>query len=138
MTDTATNPKTRRSLGSLLGELPAQISDLVRAELAAFKAELTEKLKGLGIGAALFAGAALFLFFAGCVFIATAIIALALLLPLWLSALIVAVLLLIIAVVLALIGLRKVKKATATDPEGVRASIREDIDAVKGVGDYEH
>lgn len=138
MTDSASNPKTRRSLASLLGELPSQVGDLVRAELASFKAELTEKLKGIGIGAALFAGAALFLFFAGCVFIATAIIALALVLPLWLSALIIAVVLLIIAVVLALIGLGKVKKATATDPNGVRASIREDIDALKGVGEYEH
>ncbi|RNE66999.1 phage holin family protein [Cryobacterium tepidiphilum] len=138
MTDTASNPKTRRSLSALLGELPSQIGDLVRAELAAFKAELTEKLKGLGIGAAMFAAAALFLFFAGCVFIATAIIALALVLPLWLSALIIAVVLLIIAVVLALVGLKKVKAATATDSNGVRASIREDIDALKGVGEYEH
>lgn len=138
MTDTASNPKTRRSLASLLGELPSQIGDLVRAELAGFKAELTEKIKGVGIGAGLLAGAALFLFFAGCVFIATAIIALALVLPLWLSALIIAVVLLIIAVALALIGLKKVKKATATDPNGVRASIRDDIDALKGVGEYEH
>ena len=71
------------------------------------------------------------------VFIALAVIALALVLPLWLAALIVAVSMLIVAVVLVLVGLNRVKAATAPDPEGVHASIRKDVDAFKGVGEYE-
>jgi uncharacterized membrane protein len=138
VTTSGYNPKSKRSLFALIGELPAQVSDLVRAELDAIKAELSEKAKNFGVGAGLFAGAAFFGFFAFAVLIALAIIALALVLPLWLSALIVAVVLLAIAAVLALIGVQRVKKATAPDPEGVRASIRQDVDAIKGVGEYDH
>lgn len=137
MTTTGFNPKTRRSLAELLGELPAQVGALVSAELAAFKAEMAGKAKNAGIGAGLFVGAALFLFFALGVFIATAVIALALVLPLWLSALIVGVVLLLIAGILALIGMNRVKAATKTDPDGLRGSIRHDVDALKGVGEYE-
>jgi hypothetical protein len=137
VTNTGFNPKTRRSLAELISELPAQVGALVSAELAAFKAEMAGKAKNAGIGAGLFVGAALFLFFAVSVLVATAVIALALVLPLWLSALIVGVVLLVIAVILALIGLNRVKAATKTDPDGVRGSIRHDVDALKGVGEYE-
>jgi hypothetical protein len=138
VTNSGFNPKTRRSLGDLIGELPAQVRDLVRAEVDAFKAEMSAKAKNFGIGAGLFAAAAFFGFFAFAVLIALAIIALALVLPLWLATLIVAVVLLAIAAVLALVGVNRVKKATAPDPDGVRASIRQDVDALKGVGQYEH
>jgi uncharacterized membrane protein len=138
VTTSGFNPKSKRSLFELIGELPAQVGDLVRAELDAFKAELSEKAKNFGVGAALFAGAAFFGFFAFAVLVALAIIALALVLPLWLATLIVAVVLLAIAAVLAFVGLGRVKKATAPDPEGVRASIRQDADAIKGIGEYEH
>jgi hypothetical protein len=86
----------------------------------------------------LFVVAAVLLFFAVAVFIATAIIALSLVLQLWLAALIVGVALLVIAVILALIGVNRVKKATETDPNGVRGSIRQDVDALKGVGSYDN
>jgi uncharacterized membrane protein YqjE len=132
------NPKSKQSLFALIGELPARVSALVRAELNAFKAELADKAKNFGVAAGLFAAAAVFAFFAVCVLIALAIIALALVLPLWLATLIVAVVLLVIAVVLALVGRSKLKAATASDPEGIRASIRQDVDAFKGVGQYEH
>ena len=138
MTESGFNPKARRSLVALVGELPGQIGALVNAELAAFKAELAGKAKNFGLGAALFVVAGLLLFFAVAVFIATAIIALALVLQLWFAALIVGVALLVVAVVLALIGLNRVKKATETDPNGVRESLRQDLDALKGVGEYDN
>ncbi|MEO6200114.1 MAG: phage holin family protein [Cryobacterium sp.] len=138
MSTSGFNPKTKRSLFVLIGELPGQISDLVKAELEAFKADISFKAKNVGIGVALFAGAAVFAFFATCVLIALAVIALALVLPLWLATLIVGVVLLLIAVVLVLIGMNRVKKGTAHDPQGVTASIRHDVDAFKGVGEYEH
>jgi hypothetical protein len=59
-------------------------------------------------------------------------------LPLWLATLIVAALLIVIAVILGLVGVSRIKSATAADPDGVRASIRRDVDALKGVGQYEH
>ena len=135
---TGFNPKSRQSLFALIGELPGQISTLVKAELDAFKAEFADKAKNIGLGAGLFIVAAVFAFFATGVLVALAVIALALVLPLWLATLIVAVALLVVAVILVLIGINRVKAATAPDPEGVHASIRRDVDAVKGVGQYEH
>ncbi|ASD20775.1 phage holin family protein [Cryobacterium sp. TMN-39-2] len=132
------NPKSKQSLFTLLSELPGQIVDLVKAEIDAFKADISGKAKNVGIGLGLFIGAAVFGFFAIIVFIALAVIALDLVLPLWLAALIVAVALLLIAVILALIGLNRVKKGTRHDPDGVTASIQKDVDAFKGVGEYEH
>ena len=138
MTNTGFNPKTRQSLGTLIGDLPSQVGDLVRAEVDAAKAEFAEKAKNFGIGAGMFAAAAFFGFFAFAVLVALAVIALALVLPLWLATLIVAAVLIAIAAILALVGLNLVKKATAEDPDGVRASLRQDVDALRGVGQYEH
>lgn len=132
------NPKRKRGLVSLIGELPGQITALVKAEIAAFAAEIKDKAKGLGLGLGLFIVAAAFAFFALAVFVALAIIALALVLPLWLATLIVAVALLLIAVILVLIGIGRVKAATKTDPDGIAASIHHDVDALKGVGEYGH
>ena len=132
------NPKTKRSVFTLIGELPGQVSSLVKAELDAFKAEMAGRAKNVGIGVGLFAAAGVFAFFATGVLVALAVIALALVLPLWLSALIVFVALMLVVAVLVLIGLNRVKAGTASSPEGVSVSIRADVDAVKGLGDYEH
>lgn len=138
MSNSEFNPKRKRSVFALLGELPGEISELVRAELEAFKADLAVKAKDVGIGVGLFAAAAVFGFFATGVLVALAIIALALVLPPWLATLIVLVALLLIAGILVLIGVNRVKKGASHDPAGVTASIRRDVDALKGVGDYEH
>ena len=138
MTSNGFNPKSKRPLLTLIGELPGQISALVQAELDAFKAEFAKKAKNVGIGAGLFIVAGVFAFFATGVLVALAVIALALVLPLWLSALLVALALLLIALLLVLIGVNRVKTATKPDPEGVHASIRHDVDAFKGVGAYDH
>jgi len=132
------NPKSKQSLFTLLSELPGQITALVKAEIDAFKADISGKAKNVGIGLGLFIGAAVFAYFAVLVFIAVAVIAIDLALPLWLSALIVAVGLLLVAVILALIGLNRVKKGTRHDPDGVTANLQKDVDAFKGVGDYDH
>lgn len=138
MSNSGFNPKRKRSVFALIGELPGEVSELVRAELEAFKADLSVKAKNVGIGVGLFAVAAVFAFFATGVLVALAVIALALVVPLWLAALIVMVALLLIAGILVLIGVNRVKKGAAHDPEGVTVNIRRDVDALKGVGDYEH
>ncbi|MDJ0348791.1 phage holin family protein [Cryobacterium sp. PH29-G1] len=138
MTSSGFNPKSKRPLLALIGELPGQISGLVKAELDAFKAEFAAKAKNFGVGAAMFVVAGVFAFFATGVLVALAVIALDLVLPLWLATLIVAVALLLIAVILVLIGVNRVKAATKPDPEGIHASIRHDVDAFKGVGEYDH
>ena len=48
----------RKSLGDLLAETPQMIVDLAKAEVQHLKEELSEKAKGVGIGGALLAAAA--------------------------------------------------------------------------------
>ncbi|TFD32301.1 phage holin family protein [Cryobacterium cryoconiti] len=138
MSNSEFNPKARRSTFELLGELPGQVIALVKAELGAAKAEFAGKAKNIGLGIGLFVVAAVFAFFAVMVLVALAVIALDLVLPLWLAALIVALALLLLAGVLALVGKNRVTAGTTSDPDGVTASIRSDVDALKGVGKYEH
>src|SRR3712207_6849949 len=87
----------------------SQISRLVRDEARLAQAEVTQKAKRLGVGAGLFGGAGLFAFLGLATLITTAILLLDLVLPAWLAALIVTVVLFVIAGVLALIGKKDVQ-----------------------------
>jgi tetrahydromethanopterin S-methyltransferase subunit C len=122
----------RVSLVSLLRRIPQQISRLVRDEVAAAKLELTEKLKAAGLGAGLLVGAAVFGLFAFGVLLAAAVAGLSTVLPVWLSALIVAVLLLVVAGVLALLGVKKLKTGVPPLPTESIDSVKADIRTVKG------
>jgi len=127
----------KKGLFGLIADVPALVGQLIRDELDQIKKELIGKLTQLGIGAGLFVGAALVGFFALAVLITTAILGLAVVLPAWLSALIVAVLLLIIAGVLAFIGLRRVKKGVPPVPQESLESVKTDVRAIKGMGNYD-
>ena len=119
------------STGELISRLTEQISTLVRDEARLAQAEVTQKAKRLGVGAGLFGGAGLFAFFGLAALITTAILALALVLPAWLSALIVAVVLFVIAGVLALVGKKDVQQGTPPVPTEAIASTKADIQTVK-------
>ena len=93
------------SVGELVTQLSEQTSRLVRDELRLAQIELKNSAKHAGLGAGLFSVAGLLALFGLTTLIATAIIALALVLPLWLSALIVAVVLFIFAGIAVLVGL---------------------------------
>ena len=123
------------STGQLITRLTEQISTLVRSEARLAQAEVTQKAKRLGIGAGLFGGAGLFAFFGLATLITTAILALALVLPAWLAALIVAVVLFAVAGVLALIGKTDVEKGSPPLPTEAIAGVQADIATVKeGMG----
>ena len=128
---TVSPPDQEPSTGQLVSDLTNQISRLVRDEARLAQAEVTQKAKRLGIGAGLFGGAGLFAFFGLAGLITTAILALDLLLPAWLAALIVAVVLFAIAGVLALVGKKDVQKGTPPVPTQAIASTKEDIQTVK-------
>lgn len=127
----------KKSLLTLIGDLPTLVGTLIRDEIEQIKRELTEKLKSLGIGVGFFAGAAFFGFFAFAVLIATAILGIAEALPAWLAALIVAVVLLAITAILVLIGVRKLKKGVPPVPEKSIESVKNDVRAIKGMGNYD-
>ncbi|MCI0156707.1 phage holin family protein [Leifsonia shinshuensis] len=127
-----------QSLGELITALPRLLIELLKAELAHLRAELAEKAKYAGIGIGLFVGAAAFLFFALGVLVAAAILGLAVVLPGWASALIVFGALLIIAAVLVLIGVSSLKRMNGVAPTETIASVKTDIDALKGLGRYDN
>ncbi|MGY2084445.1 phage holin family protein [Blastococcus sp. SYSU DS0539] len=119
------------STGQLIGQLTDQISRLVRDEARLAQAEVTQKAKKLGVGAGLFGGAGLVAFFGVAALITAAILALALVLPAWLAALIVGVVLLAVAGVLALVGKKDVQKGSPPVPTEAISSVKTDIATVK-------
>lgn len=134
------SPQQRRprqrtpSLVELLSELPNRVTALVHAELDLIKTELIGKAKALGIGAGLLLGAVIILGFMVGVLLTAAVLALSLVLPGWLAALIVAAFLLIVAVVVGLIGWRVLKKGLPPVPQESLRSLRSDLRTVRGLG----
>jgi len=133
----APEESTKRSLGSLVGSLPDLISRLIRGEIALAKTELATKAKEAGVGAGLLVGAALFGFFLLAVLITAGVLGLATVVAPWLAALIVAGVLLIVTAVLALLGIKALKKGVPPTPEKAVASVKADVSALKGQGSHD-
>lgn len=133
----ATGARTK-SLAQLVSDLPQLIVRLLKAELDHLKAEFAEKAKYAGVGMGLIAVAALLLFYALGTLIAAAILGIAVALPAWAAALIVFGGLVVIGVILALIGIRSFKKMDGVAPTQTIESIKEDADALKGLGKYDN
>ena len=122
----------RESLGALAQRLSEQIPHLIRSELRLAQAELAEKGRHAGRGAGMFGVAGLVAYLGLGSLVAAGILALALVLPAWASALIVGVVLLVVAAVLGLAGRSQVSSATPAKPEHAIEGIREDLAVVKG------
>ena len=134
MNDDAT---ARKSLFSLIADLPRLVIGQVKNEVEQFKRELIGKLKHAGIGVGLFAGAGFVAFFLFAVLISAAILAFATIMPGWLAALIVAGILLLIVVILVLVGLRQVKQGVPPAPTETIKSVKKDVNVIKGLGKKE-
>ncbi len=119
------------STGELIGRLTTQTSRLVRDELKLAQAELTTKAKQGGKGAGMVGAAGVVALYGLGVLIAAAVVALALVLPLWLSAVIVAVVLFVVAAVVALAGKKKLTQATPALPEQTMDNLKRDVAEVK-------
>jgi uncharacterized membrane protein YqjE len=131
---TSSKPAPKRSLLSLVTDIPALIQELFHREVELLKAELIGKLKALGIGAGLLAGAAVVLLFMIGTLLTAAILALGQVMPGWLAALLVAVFLLIVAGILALIGYRILKRGIPPVPTESIDSLQKDYRAIRGIG----
>ena len=119
-----------QSIAELVQRATEQVSKLVRDELALARAELAQKGKHAGIGVGLFGGGGVLAFYGLGALVATAILALALVLPGWAAALIVAGVLFVGAGLLALIGKRQVTRAVPPVPTAAVRSMRADVDTV--------
>lgn len=129
---TRTRETTDEPIGALVHRLSEQIPELVRSEMRLAQAELSEKGKKAGLGIGMFSAAGLLAFLGLCTLITTAILGLALVLPAWASALVVAVVLLIGAAIAGLAGKKEIDQATPPAPERALAGVREDVATIKG------
>jgi uncharacterized membrane protein YqjE len=120
-----------RSLGELLKQLSEQTTRLVHQELELAKAELTQKGKQAGQGAGMFGGAGALGLAALGALTACFILALDLIMPAWLAALIVAVVYGIVAFVLVKQGQAKMKQAVPPVPGQTIETVKEDVEWAK-------
>jgi uncharacterized membrane protein YqjE len=123
---------TEASLGQLVSQVSQQIPELVRSEIRLAQAELAEKGKQAGVGAGMFGAAGLLALYGLGALFATAILALALLVPAWAAALIVTVLIFAAAGIAAFVGKNKVGEATPAKPERALEGVKQDVATVKG------
>jgi hypothetical protein len=133
-TSSTTSTSGEASTSELVTRLTQQSTDLIRNELRLAQAEMTEKAKHAGVGAGLFGGAGIVALYGGGALVATIILALDLLMPAWLAALIVAVVLFAVAGVVALMGKKQVSQATPAAPQHTIESVKQDVDTIKGAG----
>lgn len=125
----------RKSLFTLVGELPDVISRLITAEIDRIKVELGYKVKNVGVGVGLMAVAAFVGLFLLGTLITTVILALALVMPAWAAALSVSGVLILVIVLLVWLGIRAFRKAG--EDVGLTDEFRRDVDAFQGMGPYD-
>ena len=119
------------STGELVRRLSAQLSELFRRELDLARTELTAKGKRAGAGAGLAGAGGVVALFAVGTLVAAAVAGLATVVPVWLSALIIGVVLLLVAGILALVGRGRLRRATPPVPEQAVQGVQSDVDAVR-------
>ncbi|MET9365871.1 phage holin family protein [Streptomyces sp. NPDC006632] len=119
-------------MSELVQRASQQLTELVRGELSLAQAEMKEKGKRYGRGGGLFGGAGLFGFLTLQALVAAAIAGLAVPLPVWAAALIVAAVLGAIAAIMALTGKKEVGRASPPAPEQTIENVKADVAAIKG------
>jgi hypothetical protein len=119
------------SVGDLIKAMSVDLSRLVRDEIQLAQTEISAKVKQAGVGVGAFGGAGVLALYGIAVLIAAAVLGLALVLPPWLAALIVGIVVLAIAGVVALVGKKKVSEAAPVVPERTVASVKEDVAEIK-------
>jgi putative superfamily III holin-X len=125
---------TDASFGELLSQLSAQTSRLVRDEIRLAQKEFEQSARHAGVGAGLGGVAGVLGFLGLATGLAAVVAALALVLPVWLAAAIVAVVLLAAAGIAALVGKKQVERIAPAAPrttENVKLDLQEIKDARK-------
>lgn len=122
--------ETSQSTADLIRQATEQMSTLVRDEIRLAKAELSEKGRHAGMGVGLFGGAAVTLHFAVGALLVAAGLALALVMPGWAAALVVAAVLFVIAAGEAWLGRREMKRTQPLTPTRAMSGLRSDVNTV--------
>jgi Flp pilus assembly protein TadB len=125
-----TVPQAEKSTSELVRDLTDQVSHLARTEVTLAVRELKGKAKHAGVGAAVAGAGGVLAFYGGAVLVVACVLLLALVLPAWAAALIVAGVLFAVAGVAMLVA-RKELRRSAPMPSPALESAKEDIHAVK-------
>ncbi len=120
-----------KALAELLKDLSEQTTNLVHQEVELAKAEMSVKGKLVAAGAALLAAAGVLGFLAVAALVACAIVGLSEALPVWLAALMVAVVVGGVAGVLAWVGKSTALRGSPPVPEEALESTKEDVEWLK-------
>jgi hypothetical protein len=124
--DSATMPpRPERTVTGLLGDLARESARLLRQEIALVKAELLGKLGRMGMGAAELVAGGLVAYAGFLVLLAAAILGLGHVMPAWLAALVVGVVVVAIGLGLVWKGRRDVKPENLV-PDRTLRTLRED------------
>lgn len=118
------------SVGELVTRLSEQTARLVRDEMKLAQREMQATAKHAGLGAGMFSGAGLIALYGLAAAITGAIAALALVLPVWGSALVVAGALFLVAGIAALVGKKQFDQVSAK-PERTVRSVQRDVEELK-------
>ncbi|WP_340682899.1 phage holin family protein [Amycolatopsis coloradensis] len=129
--ETHRKPSAEKSVGELVSDLSDEVKHLVRDEMRLAVFELQRKGKKMGFGAGLFGAAGVFALFGLATLIAAVVLALALVMPAWLAAVVTGAALLLIGGLSAVVGKKEVTNATPPVPEEAIEGVREDVDTVK-------
>ncbi len=115
----------QRSIADVLKDVVGNIQDLIRSEFRLAKVEMKEEGRKAMVASALFAAAGLLIFYAFGFLFLTAVYALSIALPAWLSALIVAVILGICGMIALSTGRGRWKQVHA--PRQTAQTLKEDV-----------
>lgn len=131
-TQTSPDPQAadERSTSELVAELSHQLSRLARAEAKLALTELRRKSRRAALGGALLGGAGALALMGAAVLVACAVLALALVLPAWLAALLVGVAALLVAGMSGLAGRAALRRAVPP-VEWVASSVKEDVEIIR-------
>jgi uncharacterized membrane protein YqjE len=131
--DTEPNSQpTDASVGELVERMSEQVSRLVCDELQLAQAELQYKGKKAGLGVGLFGGAGVIALYGVACLVAAAVLGLTNVVPDWLAALIVALVLFVIAGGAVIFGRKEVQEATPPLPTESVEGVKQDLEALKG------
>jgi membrane protein len=119
------------SVGQLVERLSAQVSALVRDEMALATAEMKRKGAQAGVGIGIGGVGAVVAVLGFGALVAAAVLGLASVLAAWLAALVIGLALLVLAGVLSGLGITQVRHSAPPVPEQAMWSMKRDIEAVK-------
>jgi hypothetical protein len=129
MRTTGTAPEPE-SIGGVIKGLLEDISTLFRSEIALAKIEIRQSVAGFGGAGALFAVALVFALIGGAFVFVTLVLVLALWMPAWVAALIVAILLFALAGLAGWLGYRKLQN-TELAPLGAIQGMKDDVEMIR-------